>query len=68
MVDICMCSWKECPIGSNCYRLQAIPDDYLQVYADFKIDFNPKTERCKSMILLKTKGKGNGNKEKKAES
>jgi len=60
MPDISMCTWKECPIGGNCYRLQAKPDERLQSYCDFSIEYSAKTKRCKFQIPLKEE-KENGN-------
>lgn len=64
MVDICMRTWKECPIKINCYRSQATPDEQLQISADFKTDYNPKTGYCKAKITIKLRRKENGNKKK----
>lgn len=40
-----MCTWKECPLGDTCYRLQAVPS-YIQAYADFETEFNKETNTC----------------------
>ena len=45
MPDISMCTWKDCPLGDTCYRLQAVPS-YIQAYADFETEFNKETNTC----------------------
>ena len=35
MVDITMCSNKECPSFAMCYRAQAVANEFRQAYGDF---------------------------------
>ena len=56
MPDIAMCSWRVCPIGDDCYRLQAKPDE-VQAYCDFSIEYSAKFRKCKFQIPLLEKGK-----------
>lgn len=51
MPDISMCTWGECPIGNDCLRLQAKPDEY-QVRCDFSVEYNEKTKKCNFQIPL----------------
>jgi len=54
MADISMCKDETCPKKETCYRFTAIPDEYWQMYADFKYttycehywktDFKPKKQ------------------------
>ena len=32
MPDLTMCKGKDCEIKNSCYRIKAIPDNYLQSY------------------------------------
>lgn len=56
MIDIALCTWKECPIGSNCYRLKATPGVEYQSYSDFKECFNSDLSVCSYKITMTKKG------------
>ena len=49
MPDISMCDKKDCPSYTSCYRAQAEPNEYRQVYSDFD---NEGAEYCMAYIEI----------------
>ena len=62
MIDIAKCLWLECPIGSDCYRLQAQASVLLQTYADFSDAYSEELKTCAYKITMNRKGVRYGNK------
>lgn len=54
MPDFTLCRFKDCPIGQDCYRLQAKPNSY-QPYHDFSNEYDESTNYCWYRIELPTK-------------
>jgi hypothetical protein len=52
MPDISMCKFKECPIGADCFRLQAKPSSY-QVWCDFRSEYKDDTRTCWYKLPMK---------------
>jgi hypothetical protein len=38
MVDIALCLNETCEIKETCYRSKATPSEYMQTYANFKLN------------------------------
>jgi hypothetical protein len=49
MPDISMCNKSDCPSYTSCYRAQAEPNEYRQVYSDFD---NEGAEYCDHYIEI----------------
>lgn len=43
-----MCSNKECPMRTTCYRFMAVPNEYRQSYSCFE----PKLNDCQNFIVI----------------
>jgi hypothetical protein len=50
MADISMCDKKDCPSFNECYRAQAVANEYWQAYAKFD---NGTEQQCDDYIPMR---------------